>query len=368
MYYDMTSDEKKRIELAAFSGLSVDPLGYVDFAVVLFYITTLLIGLIANIYIWFNRHYAPLKAKNIPLMTGIYFHCIFFFLGDVTLCGLVHVRGPVFGNCILMLVWFRSMLGNFSLGALLTIRSYKFYCVFCRNKPMQGYRRTLPYLVYILIIAIVGIISTLVPRRMTMVFLDSIEFCSVNENLVTTYCTMLWAVWVAYTAMMWLLRNVRSSFNEFKEMAVSLSLLILCTVSNQALLYMVPHLPASLYWRVVLVTIDQLTANYMWWLVMFKPLYNCLFYRNTYLEEWQQKMTDDGFQLVVLTESHHGHIDEPDFVWVSSGQNGMITDDCKSRRSVSIMPDYARRKSEPYISAPNIIEDSAGYVFQHDIR
>ncbi|KAJ1944689.1 hypothetical protein GGF37_002072 [Kickxella alabastrina] len=216
MYYDMTSDEKKCIELAAFSGLSVDPAGYVDFAVVLFYIAILLIGLIANIYIWFNRHYTPLKAKNISLMTRIYLHCIFFFLGDVTLCGLVHVRSSVFGNCILILVWFRSMLGNFSLGALFTIRSYKFYCVFCRNKPMQGYRRTLPYLVYILIISIVGTISTLVPRRMTMVFLDSIEFCSANENLVTTYCTMLWAVWVAYTAMMWLLRNVRSSFNEVK--------------------------------------------------------------------------------------------------------------------------------------------------------
>ncbi|KAJ1944690.1 hypothetical protein GGF37_002073 [Kickxella alabastrina] len=50
------------------------------------------------------------------------------------------------------------------------------------------------------------------------------------------------------------------------------------------------------------------------------------------------------------------------------GMNGMITDDCKSRRSVPITLDYARRKSEPYISATNLIEDSAGYVFQHDIR
>ncbi|KAJ2136294.1 hypothetical protein IW136_003958 [Coemansia sp. RSA 678] len=96
--------------------------------------------------------------------------------------------------------------------------------------------------------------------------------------------------------MVWLLRNIRSSFNEFREMATSLFLIVVCTVFNQTLLYTVPRLPTSLRWRLALVSVDQITANYIWWLIMFKPLSNCLFRHNEYLTEWRDKMTFDGLR------------------------------------------------------------------------
>ncbi|KAJ1720687.1 hypothetical protein LPJ53_004702 [Coemansia erecta] len=406
MYYDYTPDEKERVEVAALFGINVHPVGYADLGAVIFFSVVLGIGLFANIYIWCNRHYAPLKAKNIPLMTGIYLHSVFFLLGDMTLCGLVHVRGPFFGNCILMLVWFRSMLGNFSLGALLTIRSYKFYRVFCKNKPVYGYMRAVPYILYFVIIGIVGFISTVVPRKMTMVHMDSVEFCIVNQHLVTTYSVMLWGMWAVYMVMMWLLRNVRSSFNEFKEMAISLIALVICTISNQALLYSVPLLPTVLHWRILLVAIDQFTANYIWWLIMLKPMYNCVFHHDTYLAYWKQKMTADGLraqygmgvadtelsvnsatfvargqiatdktdktdpsftestrlainQLAALSDSHNGDPDAPGSRWDSTNQGDATVqgENYFFRRSISFTQDYSRRKSEPYISTGQLVSE-----------
>ncbi|KAJ2635626.1 hypothetical protein GGF40_003488 [Coemansia sp. RSA 1286] len=402
MYYDYTPDEKERVEIAELFGIELDPIGYVDLAAVIFFSVILGIGFLANVYIWFNRDYAPLKAKNIPLMTGIFLHSVFFLLGDFTLCGLVHVRGPFFGNCILMLVWFRSMLGNFSLGALLTIRSYKFYRVFCKNKPVYGYMRIVPYVLYIVLIVFVGLISTLVPRQMTMLHLESIEFCAVNQNLVTTYSVMLWGMWGVYMVMMWLLRNVRSSFNEFKEMAISLAALVICTISNQALLYSVPLLPTILHWRLLLVAIDQFTANYIWWLIMLKPLYHCIFNHDSYLAYWKQKMTNDGLRaqygmggadtelsinsatlvgraqtahskndksdpsftestrlaisrLAALSESHDGNAESLDPRWGGPAKNTRPdeSENYHFRRSISFSQDFLRRKSEPFVSTGN---------------
>ncbi|KAJ1744172.1 hypothetical protein H4R22_000499 [Coemansia sp. RSA 1290] len=296
MYYDLTPEEKARVEIGEFFGIAIDPIGYGDLAMLVFWSVILAVGLAATIYTWVNRRYAPLKAKNIPLMTGIYLHSVFFFLGDLSLCGLVHVRGPFFANCTLMLIWFRSMFGNFALGSLLAIRSYKLYRVFCRNKPIHGYRRCIPYVLFLAIIMAVGIISTTVPRRMSVEYLEGVEFCIVNQHLVTTYCTILWCIWAIYMVMVWLLRNIRSSFNEFREMAVSLLLLVGCTIFNQVLLYTEPLLPTSLRWRLALISVDQLTANYIWWLIMFKPLYNCLFRHDKYLAEWKDKMTFDGLR------------------------------------------------------------------------
>ncbi|KAJ2746033.1 hypothetical protein GGI20_001660 [Coemansia sp. BCRC 34301] len=400
MYYDFTPAEAARVQLAAFFGIKVDPVGYVDLAAVVVYSLVLFVGLCANIYVWCNRHYAPLKAKNIPLMTGIYLHSVFFFLGDLTLCGMVHVRGPFFGNCTLMLIWLRSMMGNFSLGSLLTIRSYKLYRVFCMNKPMHGYNRAMPYVLYIALILVAGTISTIIPKHLTVDYIEGVEFCIDNPNLVTSYCSVLWFMWCIYFMMMWLLRNVRSSFNEFREMAISLGLLVFCTIFNQAVLYCVPRLPTSLSWRLALLSVDQITANYIWWLIMLKPIYKCVFHHDKYLAQWKQKMTADGLRaqygmgmgetemsthsntlvnshqdtvsskaaesnpsytestrlainrLAALSESCQGRIAATAAGWEASESGDTVSgEDYFYRHSISFAQKFERRKSEPFVSA-----------------
>ncbi|KAJ1954007.1 hypothetical protein EC988_002667 [Linderina pennispora] len=123
-----------------------------------------------------------------------------------------------------------------------------------------------------------------------------LEICLINPHLVTALMSMMWTIWTVYMVTIYLLRNVRSSFNEFREMTGSLLILILCTIFNQIVLYQVPRFPLSLGWRIAMITIDQVTGNYIWWMIMGKTIYNCLFRRDEYLMQWRHKMIDDGLR------------------------------------------------------------------------
>ncbi|KAJ2609255.1 hypothetical protein H4S08_004124 [Coemansia sp. RSA 1365] len=264
---------------------------------------------------------------------------------------------------------------------------------------MHGHRRLIPYLLFFMLVLIVGMVSSLLPREATVAYFEGVEFCIGNRNLVTTYCSILWCIWAVYMVMIWLLRNIRSSFNEFREMAISLVLLIICTLFNQIILYRFPRFSTSLGWRLALVSVDQITANYIWWLIMFKPIFNCIFKHDSYLAEWKDKLTADGLrsqygiggsdgemsmnlstlvysqadtgksiravpsytestqlainQLEAFTESHQPDLSMTKTAWGNSEQShpsphsGMDlinTDSMSAQR-------YIRRNSEPYASA-----------------
>ncbi|KAJ1936808.1 hypothetical protein FBU59_004942 [Linderina macrospora] len=123
-----------------------------------------------------------------------------------------------------------------------------------------------------------------------------LEICFINPHLVTALMSMMWTIWTVYMITIYLLRNVRSSFNEFREMTGSLVILILCTIFNQIVLYQVPRFPLSLGWRIAMITIDQVTGNYIWWMIMGRTIYNCMFRRDEYLIQWRHKMIDDGLR------------------------------------------------------------------------
>ncbi|KAI8325300.1 hypothetical protein GQ54DRAFT_254942, partial [Martensiomyces pterosporus] len=293
-YYDYTPQEKMRVDMAAFFGIKLDPVGYADLAAVVIVCLVNAVGLSANAFVWFNRHYAPLKAKNIPLMTGIYMQGLCLFLGDLTLCGLVHIRGPFFGNCMLMLIWLRTLFGTYTLGGLMTIRSYTLYRVFCQNKPILGVHRFVPYIIFVAAILTIGTITSLMPKRMTMDYMAGIELCLINKDLINAILTGIWLMWGGFILMLWLLRNIRTSFNEFREVSVSLIVLIASTIFNHVLLQRIPNFPIYLAWRLSLMFIDQFTTNLIWWMIMGKTVYKCMFHYEEYLLQWKHTLLTDG--------------------------------------------------------------------------
>ncbi|KAJ2096034.1 hypothetical protein GGI16_005003 [Coemansia sp. S142-1] len=183
-------------------------------------------------------------------------------------------------------------------------------------------------------------------------------------------------------------------------MAISLGLLVFCTIFNQAVLYCIPRLPTSLSWRLALLSVDQITANYIWWLIMLKPIYKCIFHHDKYLAQWKQKMTADGLRaqygmgmgetemsthsntlvnghqetgsskavesdpsytestrlainrLAALSESSHGRIAATAAGWETSESGDTVSgEDYFYRHSISFAQKFERRKSEPFVSA-----------------
>ncbi|KAJ2654434.1 hypothetical protein IWW48_006109, partial [Coemansia sp. RSA 1200] len=62
--------------------------------------------------------------------------------------------------------------------------------------------------------------------------------------------------------------------------------MLILSVINTVCLLVVHIYPASLGWRTALAYCNHIGASTGYWIVMWEPTYNCLFYREDYLAYW----------------------------------------------------------------------------------
>ncbi|KAJ2781922.1 hypothetical protein GGI15_003074 [Coemansia interrupta] len=268
------------------------------------------------IYAWFNRKYRPIRAKNLAWTTAIHIAGILWFLGDVVTNGHVRIKG-VFGHCKLWIIWFR-ILFCYMYASMLIVRFYALDRVFNQNKPFRG--RTNLYAIAFVIVFNVGfcLVSHLVKTELTVYQSDVLELCDVDINYRIAAITIQWVMWAGVAVLIYRLRNIQSSFNEFREslglFIIAIIVLIDTSVNNFAL----PRYPLVLKHRLEKTSIDVLGANIMVWLILAQPVYNCMFHRRQYESGWLAKLTKDG------------HKKEYE---VSSGQAGLTTAYAKMNES-----------------------------------
>ncbi|KAJ1817204.1 hypothetical protein LPJ56_002128 [Coemansia sp. RSA 2599] len=96
--------------------------------------------------------------------------------------------------------------------------------------------------------------------------------------------------------MSWKIRNIKSSFNESREMKISCFMVFSAILFSTIMHYAYPHFPFNLRLRITMTTLNHIALNSMWWLIMAKPMYMCLFHKDKYLQEWLHKLRQDGLQ------------------------------------------------------------------------
>ncbi|KAJ2634828.1 hypothetical protein GGF40_003971 [Coemansia sp. RSA 1286] len=64
-------------------------------------------------------------------------------------------------------------------------------------------------------------------------------------------------------------------------------------VFHTVVFYRKPMYPATLAWRVAVVSVDQLAWFVAWWAIMGKSLYICAFRGDAWLDEYGRKIDDD---------------------------------------------------------------------------
>ncbi|KAJ1838126.1 hypothetical protein LPJ73_007173 [Coemansia sp. RSA 2703] len=260
------------------------------------------------IYSWFNRNYRPIRAKNLAWVTAIHIAGILWFLGNIVTNGHVRIRGA-FAHCKLWIIWFR-ILFCYMYAAMLIVRFYALDRVFNQNKPFRG--RTNLYAIAFVIVFNVGfcLISHLVKSDLTIYQSDMLELCDVTINYRIAALTIQWVMWAGVAVLIYRLRNIQSSFNEFREslgmFIIAIIVLIDTTVNN----FVLPRYPLVLNHRLEKTAVDVLGSNIIIWLILAQPVYNCMFNRRQYESGWLAKLTKDG------------HKKEYE---VSSGQAGLTT-------------------------------------------
>ncbi|KAJ1895645.1 hypothetical protein LPJ66_004463 [Kickxella alabastrina] len=273
-------------------GINVTPVGSTDMVVIvvcsgLFGLTTIML-----VYAWFNKKYRPIRAKNLSWTTCIHVSGVLWFLGDVVSNGHVRIKGP-FAHCKLWIIWFR-VLFCYVYASMHIVRFFALDRVFNQGKPFRGLTVFIYLTVVVLVNVIYCLVIQLIKTELTVQQIDAMEACNVTQGFRIVAISIQWVLWSCVAVLIFRLRNIQSSFNEFREslaiFAVAMIALVESTVTNMVF----PKYPLILPRRVEKTFVDVLAANVMIWLIIGHPVFMCLFYRREYETAWLKKLTKDG--------------------------------------------------------------------------
>ncbi|KAI8323400.1 hypothetical protein GQ54DRAFT_249601, partial [Martensiomyces pterosporus] len=265
-------------------------------ALIIFLSSIYLIDLVAVIYMLVNRKYPPIKSKSPGIMAAAYVSAIAWKLGDYLIDGHIHMVGPVLSNCKAFGVWLRLLLGVCAISALFALRSYGLYRVFCANLPYTGFGFYLPFMVYCACLLAYGIVIQFMSPTSTIRYVPELEACFYPNGFKGALLAFIWATWLFVAFINWKIRNIKSSFNESKEMALACFIVFTVLIYSTVIEFAAPYYPFNLTQRIVTTSLDHVAVNIVWWTIMGPPIFNCLFRRERYLEFWIRKLKRDGLQ------------------------------------------------------------------------
>ncbi|KAJ2446955.1 hypothetical protein GGF42_005563, partial [Coemansia sp. RSA 2424] len=232
MSFSITKSEEVRVILASWGKQHLDPRQAADLIMVIVISVVYFIQLLAVIYMLWNRSYPPIKAKNPGLMTCVFISSVMWFTGDIQANGHAPLKGTPLQNCKAFGVWIRVLLGVCGMSALIGLRSYGLYRVFCRNLAYRGLGFYIPFIVTSAFMVIYGIVLQALPANITIRYMEPVDLCYYNDKYKASLYALLWLTWVIIAALNWCTRNIKSSFNETRE------ILFACVIVFGVLIFM----------------------------------------------------------------------------------------------------------------------------------
>ncbi|KAI7819978.1 hypothetical protein BX661DRAFT_189576 [Kickxella alabastrina] len=288
------SQEERIATLEKIFKMRVYPVGKTD---------TLVIGLSSAIFgvtfifmviAWSKYKYRPIRAKNMLLTTCMFFSGIMWFVGDIPMNGHVLLEGP-WRLCKFWNVWVR-VLFCFIYTTVLFSRCYALDRVFNQNKPTSGWAYYAPSVLLFAFIIIYSIVTQVMPDRLTIGYREDYELCTTTDGYVIVTLTMLWANWLIIIAMMYRLRNIQSTFNEFYEFLCISFFGIAAMIKTNVVHYTHAKYPYTLGYRVAETIGDVIIINGIILLIIGYPVVMSIIRPREYEREWLLRLRTDGLQ------------------------------------------------------------------------
>lgn len=242
--------------------------------------------IIATLFMIKNRNYPLIKAKSVWVMTVQVFACICWWLGSAQATWLL--PPDTFSQCTFFGVWLQSVFGFLLLANAFIFRLFNMYRIFIKpdmtitsadstrsNLKLQLVRTVSLYTPSI----IMGIILSVFDA-------DSLQLFTVNGGYQQYLCqysagwiTFLVVVVLLYLIIMlwliWKLRNVRDSFNEYAEnrTAGAMFFFAFITIALTSFLELYYHWAG----RVVASFSVTLSCQVYFWTLMREPFSYCYY-------------------------------------------------------------------------------------------
>ncbi|KAJ2356209.1 hypothetical protein GGF43_002216 [Coemansia sp. RSA 2618] len=189
------------------------------------------------LYVLWYRKYPPIRAKNIKLIAVLY---------------------------LSMLVWV----------------TYRQYLI------AAG--------IFAAIVAAYGIPLTVLHNSLTVKFIPTLRTCAYGVVFTELSFAIVWVGWATILVITYIARDINTSFKEYREMLLIVALSSI-SVSYQTIVHHIVREYTVHRWsRVTSTYSEYLTNQSSLFILLWVPVYNCMFHREEYRRKFFEKMEADG--------------------------------------------------------------------------
>ncbi|KAJ2160650.1 hypothetical protein GGF46_002079 [Coemansia sp. RSA 552] len=242
------------------------------------------------VYAWCNYNYRPIRAKNLTWTTAIYVSAVLWFIGDLPLNQHVWIDGG-WKVCRLWVIWFRIM-GVYVFLSMTIVRLYALDRVFNQKKPFTRRNSLMAVIIVLVLNSGTCIIFTAV--RIMSNYIPAFEACDASNTLRITALAIQWTLWFGVSILMFRLRNIQSSFNEFRESLIVFAAVICMVTETSVTNLLYTYYPFVKVHRIRKTLVDVITAMIVVWSFVAVPVFHSIFNRKKYEQMWLERLAKDG--------------------------------------------------------------------------
>ncbi|KAJ1942133.1 hypothetical protein EC988_006574, partial [Linderina pennispora] len=271
-----------------------DPIGPSDMAILYTGLALYAITAAALVFAWLNRKFPPLRAKNLPLTTVMYLSAVIWFFGSCVCNGLIENKG-IWRECQVWGIWV-NLAFEYVFSCTVIFRIYSLDRIFNQRKTNRGLRYWAPLVAMYCSVLVLCIVSQAVGESNTVKYIDFFKTCHYITHYRYACMSIRWCLSVVIAALTIKIRNIHSSFNEFRESAFFAVLSISTDLETTLVQVLNNKHSLSRSIRGTAAAFDFATGFVAIWILIGYPVINCILRRNEYLEEWLDKLSRDGLR------------------------------------------------------------------------
>ncbi|RKP37271.1 hypothetical protein BJ085DRAFT_37125 [Dimargaris cristalligena] len=269
-----------------------DPFGAWDIAGIVVGATAYFINLVIFIVVILRKStFLPFRTKNIRLLVILELCGLSFWVLQII---TDNTRTVLFsrGACVILFPWLMYAVGLLLHMIIVNYRLYILYWLLVLKRPIGGFKfHALFSLTYIPTLLYVIASSASTKLVYTTQYPDPGQ-CMFNYDYRIFFATALYYLVGIAVLLNILLRNVRKTFNEYREsLASTLAFTVFAIVIGVANAKVVS---AYGWGRFLMSMIALVAVNVFFWVTMAKPLYAYVFNREEYLASFKQNLALDG--------------------------------------------------------------------------
>ncbi|KAJ2267796.1 hypothetical protein J3F81_004948, partial [Coemansia sp. RSA 371] len=232
--------------------------------------------------------------KNIKLLGILYLSMMLWCLGTIGTNFNVDGYFNFTSSCLLLALWSRILVGMFMFAFVHIFRLYVYIRIFKRRQKVTYVQYLAAAILYAVIIAAYGIPVTLMHNKLTVMFVPEFQTCVYGQLFSEMSFGIVWAAWLAFLVMAYMARNINTSFKEYKEMLIIVVLTSISIAYQTVVHHVVREYTAYRWARITSTFFEYLASQTSLVVLLWVPVYNCIFHRREFRRKFFDKMKADG--------------------------------------------------------------------------